>query len=178
MDLRSLNLGMRRDFTRRCVIPCRLQEKLPALRSHIAVHTRLRRANVIPQCQSHRRRHLRKPPGGIPGMTRSAGNHSGVRHHTTHYIRTAPCPHVACRRRRLALDRLALAEAEFDAMLRDVNTNAPTDRGSPPKDSGWRFCGDYRTLEARTIPYSYPCFTYTRLIPPPFRLFQNRTRMA
>jgi hypothetical protein len=42
-----------------------------------------------------------------------------VRHNTVHHIRTIPGPPVTCRPRRLAPDRLEIAKAEFEAMLRD-----------------------------------------------------------
>jgi hypothetical protein len=42
-----------------------------------------------------------------------------VRHNTVHHIRTIPGPPVTFRPRRLAPDRLAIAKAEFGAMLRD-----------------------------------------------------------
>jgi hypothetical protein len=55
----------------------------------------------------------------FPALTRPTGIHCEVRHNTMHHIRTPPGPPVACRPRRLAPDRLAVAKAEFDAMLRD-----------------------------------------------------------
>jgi hypothetical protein len=42
-----------------------------------------------------------------------------VCHNTLHHIRIMPGPLVTCRSRRLAPDRIAIAKAEFDAMLRD-----------------------------------------------------------
>jgi hypothetical protein len=55
----------------------------------------------------------------FPALTRHTGIHREVRHNTAHYIRNTHGPPVACRPRRLAPDRLAVAKAEFDAMLRD-----------------------------------------------------------
>jgi hypothetical protein len=52
-------------------------------------------------------------------LTRPAGVQRGVGHNTLHHIRTIPGPPVTCRLRRLAPDRLAIAKAEFDAMLRE-----------------------------------------------------------
>jgi len=91
------------------------------------------------------------------GLTKPAGCHREVRHNTSHHIRTTPGPHAACRPRRLAPDRLTVAKAEFDTMLRDGTARSAEGPWSsaldlvPKKDNRWSPCGDYQDLNARTI---------------------------
>jgi len=94
----------------------------------------------------------------FPGLTKPAASHREVQHNTTHQMRTTPSTPVALRPRRLASDRLAVAKVEFDAMLRDGTARRAEGPWSfalhlvPKKESGWRPCGEYRTLNTRTIP--------------------------
>jgi hypothetical protein len=78
----------------------------------------------------------------FPELTKPTGTHKDVRHNTTHHICTTPGQPVACRPRRLAPDRLAVAKSEFDAMLKDGTARRAEGPSSSPlhlvpkKDTG------------------------------------------
>ena len=83
------------------------------------------------------------------------------KHGVRHYIPTTGRP-VQSRARRLAPDKLAIAKAEFDKLVKlGVCRRAKSEWASPlmvaPKPGGgWRVCGDYRRLNNQTPDDKYP----------------------
>jgi len=180
---RSLNLDLGRDFTLRLVIADVDPPIIGVdLLSHYGLLVDCRNKRLLDGDTSLSTPGLTAPPSvpsvkiiavgtlpdslleEFPGLTKLAGTHREVRHNTAHHIRTTPGPPVACHPRRLAPDRMSVAKAEFDAMLRDGTARRAEGSWSsalqlvPKKDKVWKPCGDYRALNSLTIPdrYSVP----------------------